>query len=151
MSHQKASAHHAAAAEHHSLAMQLHRSASRHYLIGKDYAHAADQALAAHGHALLALADADAACRLHGVHLDLAQPPLPLPEAKSCCAEQHIIAANHHQHAVELQAKAAASCDCADTAETVGAATRALEHAQNAVNHSNVAAMLHATTGGASS
>ena len=149
MPNQKAAAHHAAAAEHHNQAMQLHRSASRHYLIGKDYAHAAHQALTAHGHALLALAEADAASRLHGAHLDLPQPPPALPEPKSCCAEQHIVAANHHQHAVEQQAKAGAACQCGDSAETVDAAARALEHAQSAVNHSNADAMLHATTGGA--
>jgi hypothetical protein len=149
MSHQKAAAHHAAAAEHHNQAMQLHRSASRHYLIGKDYAHAAHQALTAHGHALLALADADAASRLHGARLDLTQTPPSPPEPKSCCAEQHIVAANHHQHAVEQQARAGVACQCDDNAAAVDAAVRALEHAQKAVDHSNAAAMLHATTGGA--
>ena len=63
---QQATGHHEAAAYHHTEAMQLHQSASMHYAIGKDYAHAALQALTAHGHAVMALARANAAVLLRG-------------------------------------------------------------------------------------
>ena len=45
--------HHLAAADHHESAALHHRNASKHYQEG-DHAHAAHQALIAHGHAQLA-------------------------------------------------------------------------------------------------
>ena len=52
---QRAAANHTAAATHHIYARQFHLVAARHYQIGSDYAHAAYQALIAHGHTLRAM------------------------------------------------------------------------------------------------
>ena len=62
------SAHHTAAVEHHQQAARFHREAARHYQTGKDYAHAAHQALTAHGHALRALEHGQAASTSYAAH-----------------------------------------------------------------------------------
>ncbi len=59
--------HHLAAAEHHERAAQHHRQASIHYE-GKDHAHAAHQALIAHGHAQQAVRHANEATKFHVEH-----------------------------------------------------------------------------------
>lgn len=66
--------HHAAAAEHYEQAASYHRLASKHYA-EKDYAHAAHQALIAHGHSQQALRHAGAATKYH-----LEQHAMDLPK-----------------------------------------------------------------------
>ena len=79
-----ATEHHRTATKHHTRAAEYHRESSRHYETGKDYAHAAHQALIAHGHALLGLKYGDEA-RAHyaGHHLsDLSKPSNPGPSVE---------------------------------------------------------------------
>ena len=54
-SEQSAGGHHSSAAAHHGQAPNFHREAASRYKVGKDYVHAAHQALVAHGHAMRAL------------------------------------------------------------------------------------------------
>jgi hypothetical protein len=56
--------HHVAAAEHHAHAATHHRQASVHYE-GKDYAHAAHQALIAYGHTQQAVRHANDATKYY--------------------------------------------------------------------------------------
>ena len=56
--------HHVAAAEHHEHAASHHRLASQHYA-EKDYAHAAHQALIAHGHMQQAVHHSNEATKYH--------------------------------------------------------------------------------------
>jgi hypothetical protein len=56
--------HHIAAAEHHEQAATNHRRASKHYA-EKDYAHAAHQALIAHGHTQQAVRHGNEATKYH--------------------------------------------------------------------------------------
>ncbi len=56
--------HHVAAAEHHDKAAVHHRRASQHYA-EKDYAHAAHQALIAHGHTQQAVWHGSEATKYH--------------------------------------------------------------------------------------
>ena len=145
--HLTAAEHHDAAARHHDQAMKLHRSASRHYQIGKDYAHAAHQALVAHGHGLQALASADAASGRHQPHTGMSQPAKPIPAtAASCCAEHHSAAADEHERAADQHTKACDHCNCAETADAAEASSRARGHAERALYHSNEAARLHAVS-----
>jgi hypothetical protein len=59
--------HHIAAAEHHELAAARHRGASRYYA-KKDFAHAAHQALIAHGHTQQAVRHGNEATKYHLEH-----------------------------------------------------------------------------------
>src|SRR6185312_9127864 len=72
----RASEDHRTAAMHHTHAAQYHHESSRHYETGKDYAHAAHQALVAHGHALLGLKYGGAA---HGHYAGHHLTDLPKP------------------------------------------------------------------------
>src|SRR5580704_728316 len=105
------SAHHATGTEHHQQAARFHREASRHYQIGRDYAHAAHQALTAHGHALRALEHGQAASIRYATY---ESSPLPGYLSRSCGmsattsvaspiiltgTEHHAVAANHHDAA----------------------------------------------------
>jgi len=56
--------HHMAAAQHHEQAASHHRLASKHYA-EKDYAHAAHQALIAHGHTKQAVRHGNEATKYH--------------------------------------------------------------------------------------
>lgn len=56
--------HHVAAVEHHEQAALCHRRASEYYA-GKDYAHAAHQALIAHGHTQEAVRHGNEATKYH--------------------------------------------------------------------------------------
>lgn len=56
--------HHEAAATHHEQAAWHHREASRHYG-DKDYAHAAHEALIAHGHTQQAIRHGNEATKYH--------------------------------------------------------------------------------------
>jgi hypothetical protein len=63
--------HHIAAAEHHEQAAAYHRRASEYYA-EKDYAHAAHQALIAHGHTQQALRHGSEATKYHLEHHSMA-------------------------------------------------------------------------------
>ncbi|HYM30982.1 MAG TPA: hypothetical protein VEU47_06775 [Candidatus Cybelea sp.] len=65
--------HHVAAAEHHEQAASHHRQASKHYA-EKDYAHAAHQALIAHGHMQHAVRHGNEATKYHLEHHGDEQP-----------------------------------------------------------------------------
>jgi hypothetical protein len=111
MSTNKPQHRHAAAASHHEQAAHYHREASHHYQIGKDYAHAAHQALVAHGHSLRALEHGQAALacyiehegvplpsnwtRSHGAAISTA---MTLPKNLTSI-EHHANAAEHHDAA----------------------------------------------------
>jgi hypothetical protein len=62
--HLSGTEHHLAAATHHEQAAAHHRLASQHYA-EKDYAHAAHQALIAHGHAQQGIRHANEATKYH--------------------------------------------------------------------------------------
>ncbi|MGF6238542.1 MULTISPECIES: hypothetical protein [Paraburkholderia] len=89
-----------AAASHHEQAGRLHREASRHFEDGKDFAHAAHQAMLAHGHTLHAIDRANEALKHH------AGAPLAVPTADGP-ADSHAGAAQHHAIAAELHEQAA--------------------------------------------
>jgi len=59
--------HHLAAADHHEQAARHHRQASKHYE-EKDHAHAAHQALIAHGHTQQAVRHGNEATKYHVEH-----------------------------------------------------------------------------------
>jgi len=59
--------HHLAAADHHEHAARHHRLASKHYE-ERDYAHAAHQALIAHGHTQQAIRHGNEATKYHVEH-----------------------------------------------------------------------------------
>lgn len=59
--------HHLAAADHHEQAAWHHRQASKHYE-DKDHAHAAHQALTAHGHTQQAVRHGNEATKYHVEH-----------------------------------------------------------------------------------
>ena len=74
--------HHLAAADHHEQAARHHRQASQHYE-EKDHAHAAHQALIAHGHTQPAVRHGNEATKYHLEHhgKDLpATATIPAPE-----------------------------------------------------------------------
>jgi hypothetical protein len=145
--------HHDAAAQQHDQAMKLHRSASRHYQIGKDYAHAAHQALAAHGHGMLALASAEAALQQHQPHDGHAHDGMSAPaqatpvapvKLQSCCSDSHAAAADAHEMAAAEHAKASDHCGCGNKSAAAEGAKTAKAHGDTAVKHSNEAARQHA-------
>jgi hypothetical protein len=65
--------HHEAAVSHHEQAAWRHREASRNYA-EKDYAHAAHQALIAHGHTQQAIRHGNEATKYHVEHHGKAVP-----------------------------------------------------------------------------
>ncbi len=73
--HLSGTEHHQAAAIHHEQAAVHHRLASQHYA-EKDYAHAAHQALIAHGHGQQAAHHANQATQYHIEHHDNSPPPV---------------------------------------------------------------------------
>ncbi|WP_241300735.1 hypothetical protein [Burkholderia stabilis] len=111
-------AHLEAAASHHEQAARYHREASRHFEDGKDFAHAAHQAMMAHGHTLHAIDQAHDA----GAH-SANTPAAPsassganaadVAKLHAAAVELHTQAAQHMRHAVKLfeQDRSAASHD----------------------------------------
>jgi hypothetical protein len=91
---------HEAAALHHERAARFHREAARHFDSGKDYEHAAHQAMMAYGHALHGIDHANEAARLD------AQGTSMKPEAAGIIANI-ASAAEHHAAAAELHEQAA--------------------------------------------
>jgi hypothetical protein len=144
---------HAAAAQHHEQAAQLHRSAARHYQIGKDYAHAAHQALSAHGHALLALEQGQAAGDWYGPQVGRKLPNVypaatsatdlhePIPLSGSA---RHIVAADHHQAAQQHHAQAGTHASAEHYVRAAHETRSALDHGRHALFHGEEAAMHHA-------
>ncbi|MDR3515253.1 MAG: hypothetical protein P4M00_05515 [Azospirillaceae bacterium] len=147
--------HHVSATMHHEQAAHFHREASVHYEIGKDYAHAAHQALTARGHALRALEEGQAASRCYAEHKG---SPLPsyltrssdtpastavaLPLSLSATAH-HIVAAEHHEAAARHHAKAAAHCSAEHYIRANHETNKALDHGIHALFHADQAAMHH--------
>ncbi|MFM0341444.1 hypothetical protein [Paraburkholderia fungorum] len=91
-----------AAASHHEQAARYHRAASRHFEGGQDYAHAAHEAMMAHGHTLNAIDQAHDA----GAH-SAATPPTPASPGSGTNAAHSANAAKHHATAAELHDQAA--------------------------------------------
>lgn len=149
------SAHHAAAATHHQQAARYHREASRHYQIGKDYAHAAHQAMTAHGHALRALDHGQAASIRYAAHEGNPVPNyLGRPRGTSGSTElaspialtapkHHDIAAGHHDAAWEHHVHAERNNDAEHYVRACHATKEALKHGEHALFHAGQAAMHH--------
>jgi hypothetical protein len=152
---QDPSAHHAAAAVHHQQAARFHREASRHYQIGKDYAHAAHQALTAHGHALRALEHGQAASIRYATY---ESSPLPgyLSRSSGMSAttsvaspiiltgtEHHAVAANHHDAAGQHHERAGKHNAAEHYVRANHATKEALKHSDHALFHADQAAMHH--------
>ena len=144
-----------AAAEHHQQAARIHREASRHYQTGRDYAHAAHQALTAHGHALRALEHGQAASALYAAHEG---SPLPGYLSRSTggsestavaspkvltVAEHHTIAADHHDAAALHHQAAREHGDAEHYVRANRATNEALKHTEHALFHADQAAMHH--------
>lgn len=130
-----------AAASHHEQAARYHREASRHFEGGQDYAHAAHQAMMAHGHTLHAIDEAHQS----GAHVASAPPATPastssattgtdVAKLHTAAVELHSQAAQHMRHAVKLfdQDRSAVAHD----------AQLALSLAQRALTLGNEAARL---------
>jgi hypothetical protein len=119
---------HASAAIHHAAAARFHREASRHYQVGKDHAHAAHQALLAHGHGLRAIERGYEASAYY---------------ATLNVSEHHAAAADHHEQAARHHGQAAKHRDEKDFALAAHEAQIAHGHAQHSVFHDNEAAKHH--------
>jgi hypothetical protein len=148
--------HHASAAVHHILSMQAHVSASRHYQVGKDYAHAAHQALVAHGHALQALQrgqiasdnyaghDGNPLMRMlgHAVAASSTSTAVTSPISLDL-AQRHLRAAEHHQFAAVHHAAAGQFHDGGHYVRAAHETRRALDHGKHGLFHGNEAARHH--------
>jgi hypothetical protein len=147
--------HHAAAVVHHQQAARFHREASRHYQIGKDYAHAAHQALTAHGHALRAMEHGQTASAHYVAH---EHSPLPNYLTRSSgepmstalasriiltVAEHHAIAADHHDASGLHHAQAGKHSVAEHYIRANHATKEALKHGEHALFHADQAAMHH--------
>jgi len=154
-----AAEHHVSAANHHEAAARYHREASRHYEFGEDYAHAAHQALVAHGHALLAIDSGNQASRYYAEHdhhplsakitptPHLPAKSLPIPGAMNTNlsdANHHAAAADHHDQAARHHGHADGHGERKEYALAVEEAQMARAHAQQAVFHGDEAAKHHA-------
>jgi hypothetical protein len=147
----RATEHHTAAAAHHAQAAMYHRESSKHYQIGKDYAHAAHQALIAHGHSLHAIDSSNEAGKYYAQHDGTAKYPEPiarftgkaLVETKLSGADHHAAAADHHEQAARHHDLACKHCDARDYGLAAHEAQVAHGHAQHSVFHGNEAAKHH--------
>jgi hypothetical protein len=143
----------------HELAARLHIDASRHYLAGKDYSHAAHQALVAHGHALLALAQGKAVSdryreRASGEMATVKEPflhfdPVSLGSSGIVQSSLHVVehhdaAAELHEHAARYLRQAAKHYEDGKVALAAHEAQAAHAIALCAIDHSNEAAKHHA-------
>jgi hypothetical protein len=130
-----------AAASHHEQAARLHREASRHFEEGKDFAHAAHQAMLAHGHALHAIDRANEALKHHGAPLVV--PPATAPaDSHAGAAQHHAIATELHQQAARHMRTAASQFD-QDRGAVAHETQLAFALALRGLSHSNEAAKLH--------
>ena len=145
---QGAAGHHASAVSHHGQAMQFHREAARHYQIGKDYAHAAHQALVAHGHTMQAMEHGQKAAEAYAEH---GGNPLPkyldradaTSEVALTAAEHHAAAAGHAEEAGRHHSQAAKYYADKEYTLAAKAAQTAHLHAQQSVFHGDEAAKYH--------
>jgi hypothetical protein len=130
-----------AAASHHEQAARHHREASRHFEDGRDFAHAAHQAMMALGHTLHAIDQAHDA----GAHTGNT-PPTTSPSTGSLVTAADV--AKHHAAAVELHTQAAQHMRHAvklfeqDRSAVSHDAQLALSLALRALSHGNEAARL---------
>ena len=151
-----AAEHHQSAAFHHQQAAQFHHEASRHFETGKDYAHAAHQALLAHGHALRAFDGENAAGKYYKEHApeaalkpeqsELHFAPKSAEDAKAgqtmlSGAEHHAAAADHHEQAARHNAEAAQHLNENNHDLAAREAQLAHRHAHYSVFHDDEAAM----------
>ena len=145
----------ASASAHHQRAAHYHQEASRHYRSGKDFAHAAHQALLAHGHALRAMDFGHEAAKPHGKHtiecsragMPVATPLVaPLLDAPAILqkgldgADHHMAAAEHHAAAAIHQGKAAVLFREKHYEEAAKEAQLAYRHAHHTVFHDDAGA-----------
>jgi hypothetical protein len=150
-----ASGHHHSAARHHEQAAYFHREASRHYQIGKDYAHAAHQALTARGHALRALENGQAASARYAEHEGSALPTYltrssynPSSTAVGAAisldgSALHSVAAEHHDAAGRHHAQAQIHREAEHYIRASHETKKALDHGKHAIFHDDAAAMYH--------
>ncbi len=149
------SLHHAAAAGHHQQAARFHREASRHYQIGKDYAHAAHKALTAHGHALRAQEHGQAASAAYAAHEG---NPVPAYLSRTNGAsvstavatpiilsalKHHEVAAGHHDAAGDHHARAESHSDAGHFVRACLATKEAIKHGAHGLFHAEQASMHH--------
>lgn len=150
-----ANGHHESAARHHEQAAHFHREASRHYQIGKDYAHAAHMALTARGHALRAMQNGQAASEQYAEHdgsplpTYLTRSPINPSSTEVAAAMSmvgwslHAVAAEHHdagrRHHAQAEQHGAADHYVRANYET----KKALDHAKHALFHGDAAALYH--------
>jgi len=147
--------HHASAAIHHEQAAHFHRQASRHYQIGKDYEHAAHQAVTARGHALRALEHGRTAGTSY-VEYDSRSLPSYLTRSSDKSVSMavaspiplsgmahHIVAAEHHDAAGRHHAQAGTHCSAAHFVRANFETKNALDHGEHAIFHGDQAALHH--------
>lgn len=147
--------HHSHAATHHERAAHFHREASRHYQIGKDYAHAAHMALLAQGHELHAAEHSRAASAVYAIH---ATSPLPgyltrsTNTLKSAAvtvplnlngAAHHIAAADHSDAASQHHEQARTHNDAGHNIRACYETKKAIDHGKHAGFHTAQAALQH--------
>ena len=132
-----------AAASHHEQAARFHREAAHHFGAGKDYDHAAHQAIMAHGYALHAIDEANCVVK----HNAGASTVLPAPSGSAetvTAAQHHATAAELHGQAVQHLRHAAKLFD--DDRSAVAHDTQlAFSLAVRALAHANEAARQHVT------
>ncbi|MGF6574719.1 hypothetical protein SAMN05443245_6487 [Paraburkholderia fungorum] len=129
-----------AAASHHEQAARYHHGASWHFEEGKDFAHAAHQAMLAHGHTLHAIDHAHDA----GAHSNA--PPTAASSGSesginSLAAKQHAAAAELHEQAAQHMRHAIKLFD-QDRSAAAHDSQLALSLALRALSHGNEAARL---------
>jgi len=137
---------HRAAARHHAQAAARHIEASRHYQIGKDYAHAAHQAMAARGHGLWAQTHADKADRARAPQAPAHAPPLDVagPLATVTTAvDHHLEAALHHKQAARHHFAALKHFEEGAHRLAAEESHAARDHSRRSLFHGDAAAVLH--------
>jgi hypothetical protein len=147
---------HTSAINHHVKAVECHWEASEY--CQKDYAHAAYQALLAHGHTLLAAIHGNRASKYYAERdaEALRRNPYPTPhipaqsvetnealEPRLSASEHHTAAAEHHNEAAKHHGKACDHCDRKLYMLAALEAQIAYSHSQSALFHGNEAAMRH--------
>ena len=162
MLERRAAANHMAAATHHTHAMRFHLMAGRHYQIGRDYAHAAYQALIAHGHTLRAMDHLQEAIDDYAEHDVLPEQEISVVRrgdpwkkymdrllvassvvtvaTKLSGAEHHAAAAGHAEWAARHHGHAAIHCEGREFPLAARESQNAHDHALHSVFHGNAAA-----------
>nr|WP_294515966.1 hypothetical protein [uncultured Rhodopila sp.] len=147
--------HHVSAAIHHEQAAHFHREASRHYQIGKDYGHAAHQAITAHGHAVRAMEHGQAASAYYAGHQGSPLPgyltrpsdkPVSMAVASPISltgAEHHVAAAVHHDAAGQHHAKAGTHRSAEHYIRANHETNNGIDHGKHALFHGDQAATDH--------